>query len=186
MLRQDSSRTRFGATLAGWLVIGTSIALLGACANKNEQATTTGTDTAATSSAAATDVLPTQPSGKTKPPVEVTISDHGVDMPHTIEGGSVAFQVTNSGKELHSFAISGNGVARALDAPLQPLEVRTLVVDGLRPGTYQVMSTVGGTIGKEGETIDITVTPSSGEAPAGTDTTSTGEGGGPANAATSS
>lgn len=69
--------------------------------------------------------------------VEVTLSEHRIDMPKSLGSGKTAFVVRNSGKEKHNFMIEGEGIDKKFMTSLSPDESRVLHVD-LVPGNYKV------------------------------------------------
>ncbi|HEU5162438.1 MAG TPA: hypothetical protein VFV54_04770 [Thermoanaerobaculia bacterium] len=70
-------------------------------------------------------------------PIEVSITDSAIAVKGSPIPGATRFQVTNNGTKPHTLTIEGSGVKAALDAPLAPLEVRSLTAD-LQPGTYRL------------------------------------------------
>lgn len=70
-------------------------------------------------------------------PIVVSITGSAIEVKGSPVAGATQFQVTNNGTQQHTFAIEGMGLEAQLDAPLAPLEVRTLTVD-LKPGTYRL------------------------------------------------
>lgn len=69
--------------------------------------------------------------------VDVTLSEHKIDMPMQLDAGKTAFVVRNAGKQEHSFEIEGQGLDKKFFASVDPDSTKTLHVD-LKPGTYQV------------------------------------------------
>jgi uncharacterized cupredoxin-like copper-binding protein len=65
-----------------------------------------------------------------------------VNMPAQVQAGTVTFQVTNNGDEVHNFEIEGEGVEESFPTDLQPGETRSMTVE-LQPGTYHVYCPVG-------------------------------------------
>ena len=86
-----------------------------------------------------TEGMPMEMEGDT---VEVTLTEHAIQMPSSIPSGSTTFKVTNEGTEEHSFEIEGQGVEEALTANLQPGDSTTLTAD-LQAGTYTAYCPVG-------------------------------------------
>jgi hypothetical protein len=70
-------------------------------------------------------------------PIAVSITDTGIQVEGSPVPGATRFQVTNNGTEQHTLVIEGMGVKAQLDAPLGPLEIRSLTAD-LQPGTYRL------------------------------------------------
>lgn len=69
--------------------------------------------------------------------VQVELTQDAIQMPNTIKAGPTTFVVRNSGEQVHSFRIEGEGIDGTIGAPLAPGETREMVVD-LKPGTYRV------------------------------------------------
>ena len=74
--------------------------------------------------------------------VQVTLADDAISMTPTLPQGQVMFNVTNSGTEEHSLAITGQGIEAKLATPLRPGQSDKLQVD-LRNGSYVVHCPVG-------------------------------------------
>jgi uncharacterized cupredoxin-like copper-binding protein len=74
--------------------------------------------------------------------VEVTLKEHHIDMPKSIESGKTAFVVRNSGKEKHNFEIQGQGIEKKFMADLGPNDTKVLHVN-LNSGSYKVTCPVG-------------------------------------------
>jgi len=92
-------------------------------------------------------------------PITVSLIDGKIEMPASIPGGSVTFQVTNNGTLEHSLVIEGvdnPGFSASLDHTLQPGQSATLQVD-LAPGTYRVYCPVDSHADK-GMLLELTVT----------------------------
>src|SRR5512142_289324 len=79
--------------------------------------------------------------------VRVDLTEYEINMPDTLAAGPESLLITNAGKELHSLAIQGNGVALALRQPLTPGDSTTWNVD-LKPGTYNFYCPEDGHKGK--------------------------------------
>ena len=75
--------------------------------------------------------------------VEVKLTEFKIEMPTTVAAGSTTFTVTNTGSDVHSFEIEGNGLEKALATQLQAGQTTTLQVT-LKPGTYKVYCPVDG------------------------------------------
>jgi uncharacterized cupredoxin-like copper-binding protein len=75
--------------------------------------------------------------------VDVTLSEHKIDMPMQLASGKTAFVVRNAGKYEHSFEIAGEGLDKKFLLAVDPNETKTLDVD-LKPGTYKVRCPVKG------------------------------------------
>jgi uncharacterized cupredoxin-like copper-binding protein len=88
--------------------------------------------------------------------VEVRLSEHVIDMPHTLPPGPTTFLVHNEGKKTHSFKIEGPGVDALLSAPVPPRASGELQVT-LAPGEYKVYCPIGSHEAK-GMTMKLTVT----------------------------
>jgi uncharacterized cupredoxin-like copper-binding protein len=87
--------------------------------------------------------------------VEVTLTEHKINMPKSLEAGKTAFVVTNNGKGKHNFEIEGQGIEKKFMMSLGPNDTKTLHVD-LKPGTYKVYCPVG-EHAAEGMKLDLTV-----------------------------
>lgn len=74
--------------------------------------------------------------------VEVTLTEHKINMPKSLTSGKTAFVVTNSGKDKHNFEIEGQGIEKKFMMGLGPNDTKTLHVD-LKPGNYKVFCPVG-------------------------------------------
>lgn len=74
--------------------------------------------------------------------VEVTLSEWKIEMPDTLPPGMTTFAITNSGTEVHSIEIEGQGIEAAPENYLEPGTTRMLRVD-LKPGTYEVYCPIG-------------------------------------------
>lgn len=75
--------------------------------------------------------------------VQVELTDFAIAMPASIAGGSVTFEVLNSGVAPHNLVIEGNGVEATLDPDLLAGESGELSVT-LPPGSYEVYCSVIG------------------------------------------
>lgn len=71
------------------------------------------------------------------PRIEVSLDDFEIRMPDTIPHGPQLLHIVAVGKQNHSFAITGNGVAMQLVSPLTRGDSTTLAIN-LTPGTYTV------------------------------------------------
>lgn len=69
--------------------------------------------------------------------VEVTLTEHDIDMPKKLESGKTAFVVKNSGKEKHNFEIQGEGIDQKFIFAAGPGETKVLHVN-LKTGSYKV------------------------------------------------
>lgn len=90
---------------------------------------------------------PANKPAEASPTVEVQLTEYGINMPATLQHGRMSLHIINSGKENHSFAITGNGVAMQLSQQLTRGDTASLVVD-LNPGSYTVYCPVDGHRGK--------------------------------------
>jgi len=70
-------------------------------------------------------------------PVNVTLTEHHIDMPTSVEPGKTAFVVKNAGKQKHNFEVQGNGVDQKFLKTVAPQETKVLHVN-LKRGTYTV------------------------------------------------
>jgi hypothetical protein len=68
--------------------------------------------------------------------VEVTLAEHRIEMPKSVDPGKTAFVVHNAGKEKHNFEIQGQGIHKKFMTSLSPDESKVLHVD-LTPGNYK-------------------------------------------------
>ncbi|HUF18401.1 MAG TPA: hypothetical protein VMS12_10200 [Thermoanaerobaculia bacterium] len=111
------------------------------------------TDTAAMTTAQTT-ATPEVVSGAT---VAVAIKDNRIAVSPNLPPGPVLFTIANSGTQLHSFTIEGEGIARGLDRNLAAGESGTLDVV-LREGTYLAYCPIL-KHRDEGEAVEIEVAP---------------------------
>jgi uncharacterized cupredoxin-like copper-binding protein len=79
--------------------------------------------------------------------VQVDLTEYSINMPDTLAAGKQQLQITNHGKEQHSFVIEGTGLHQELPGKLTGGSVGTLDVD-LKPGTYDAYCPVDGHKGK--------------------------------------
>jgi hypothetical protein len=70
--------------------------------------------------------------------IDVTLTEHRIDMPRELSAGKTAFVVRNDGKERQNFKIEGPGLDREFMIPVGPQESKTLDVE-LKPGEYKVI-----------------------------------------------
>ncbi len=75
--------------------------------------------------------------------VEVKLTEYKIEMPTALSAGLTTFKVTNTGSDVHSFEVEGNGIEKELEPKLEAGETRTLQVE-LKPGTYKVYCPVDG------------------------------------------
>ncbi len=75
--------------------------------------------------------------------VDVALTEFKIQMPTSVTAGLTTFKVTNTGSDVHSFEIEGNGIEKALAAKLEAGQTKMLQVD-LKPGTYRVYCPVDG------------------------------------------
>jgi plastocyanin len=75
--------------------------------------------------------------------VEVSLVDFTIEMPDTVEAGTITFMVTNMGQAPHNLVIEGQGISRSLESNLAGGQSGSMVVE-LAPGTYTVYCPVGG------------------------------------------
>jgi len=93
-------------------------------------------------------VLPPQTRPSTaSPAVEVQLTDYAINIPSWLPRGMQTLRIINGGKENHSFAISGNGVAQQLSQELTRGDTAQMAVN-LVPGTYTVYCPVDAHRGK--------------------------------------
>jgi uncharacterized cupredoxin-like copper-binding protein len=69
--------------------------------------------------------------------VDVTLTEHNIDMPRQIAPGKTAFVVRNNGKERQNFKIEGQGLEKEFIIAVAPNDTKTLSVE-LKPGDYKV------------------------------------------------
>lgn len=91
-----------------------------------------------------------------KGPVEVKLREFKIEMPTTLPAGVTIFKVTNTGSDVHSFEVEGNGIEKELETRLEAGKGGLLQVT-LRPGTYKVYCPVDGHK-TNGMSLDLTVT----------------------------
>ena len=87
--------------------------------------------------------------------VDVTLTEHKINMPKSISAGKTAFVVTNNGKDKHNFEIEGQGLDKKFMLNIAPNDTKTLHVE-LKPGTYKVLCPVGDHA-TEGMKLDLIV-----------------------------
>ena len=75
--------------------------------------------------------------------VEVKLREFKIEMQTTLPAGATTFKVTNTGSDIHSFEVEGNGIEKELETKLEAGETRLLQVT-LKPGTYKVYCPVDG------------------------------------------
>lgn len=95
--------------------------------------------------------------GSAPAPQDVHLIEYAIHMPDTLPAGEVRFKVANGGKEVHSFAIEGPGVATKLANDLTRGNSSEVNVK-LQPGTYTVYCPIEGHRGKGMEKV-VTVRP---------------------------
>ena len=64
------------------------------------------------------DIESMQAGGATTADQGVHLIEYAIHMPQTLQAGKQSFQIENAGKEMHSFAIEGNGVQTRLPSNL--------------------------------------------------------------------
>jgi uncharacterized cupredoxin-like copper-binding protein len=87
------------------------------------------------------------PGPAASPTVEVQLTEYAINMPATLPRGMQTLRIINSGKENHSFAITGNGIAQQLSQPLTRGDTSQMAVN-LAPGSYTVYCPEDGHRGK--------------------------------------
>ena len=85
--------------------------------------------------------------------VNVTVTDHDIQMPRSLSAGKTAFMVKNTGKEKHNFEIEGEHLDKSFWLAIAPGSTKTMQVD-LKPGAYEADRKTGD--GKEPK-IKLTV-----------------------------
>ncbi|HEY3897559.1 MAG TPA: hypothetical protein VGM54_03045 [Chthoniobacter sp.] len=70
--------------------------------------------------------------------VDVTLTEHRIEMPRELSAGKTAFVVRNNGKERQNFKIEGPGLDREFILPVAPDESKTLDIN-LKPGEYKIL-----------------------------------------------
>lgn len=76
-------------------------------------------------------------------PVQVIITDTGIQIPSSIGADTAALTVENQGEQEHHFSIEGENFSESLEEPLQPGEVMTMDVS-LQPGEYRAVCEAAG------------------------------------------
>ena len=92
-------------------------------------------------------VTTSQAAGAATIPIEVQLTEYGIQMPDTISAGVHTFHIANAGKMNHNFAIEGNGVSEKLHEDLSRGNTTNLSIK-LAPGTYTIFCPVDGHRGK--------------------------------------
>jgi len=95
------------------------------------------TVTSAQATSPQSDIPERQIGGAAAPMQAVQLMEYAIRMPQTLTAGKQSFHVVNSGKELHSFEIEGNGVHARLPSELSAGGESHYSID-LSPGTYTV------------------------------------------------
>jgi uncharacterized cupredoxin-like copper-binding protein len=67
--------------------------------------------------------------------VDVTLTEHHIDMPTSLKPGKTAFVVKNAGKHRHNFEVQGNGTEEMFLKDIAPQETKVLHVN-LKRGSY--------------------------------------------------
>lgn len=75
--------------------------------------------------------------------VDVTLTEHHIDMPGSLKPGKTAFVVKNAGKRDHNFEVQGNGIDEKFMMDVSPNQTKVLHVK-LERGTYNVSCPVDG------------------------------------------
>jgi uncharacterized cupredoxin-like copper-binding protein len=96
-----------------------------------------------------------RPAGAAEGAQRVELIEYAVRIPQDLPAGKHSFKVVNSGKELHSFEIEGNGIEVRLPNDLPRGEEASVEVT-LQPGTYEVYCPIPGHKEK-GMTTQVTV-----------------------------
>jgi uncharacterized cupredoxin-like copper-binding protein len=91
-----------------------------------------------------------------KGPVEVKLTELKIEMPTALSAGATTFKVTNTGSDVHSFEVEGNGIEKELGTKLEAGQTKLLQVN-LKPGMYKVYCPVDGHK-MIGMSLDLTVT----------------------------
>ena len=92
-------------------------------------------------------VTTSQAAGAATIPIEVQLTEYGIQMPDTISAGVHTFHIANAGKMNHNFAIEGKGVSEKLHEDLTRGNTTNLSIK-LAPGTYTFFCPVDGHRGK--------------------------------------
>jgi plastocyanin len=74
--------------------------------------------------------------------VNVTLTEHAIEIPDSAPAGEVSFQIRNDGDIDHRFAIEGNGFEDATREGIAPGATETWTIE-LEPGTYTVWCPIG-------------------------------------------
>ena len=75
--------------------------------------------------------------------VDVTLTDHHIDMPSHLESGKTAFVVKDDGKKKHNFEIQGQGADKKFLNSLSPGQTKVLHIV-LEDGHYMIFCPVDG------------------------------------------
>lgn len=75
--------------------------------------------------------------------VEVTLTEHRIDMPTSLKSGKTAFVVKNAGKHKHNFEVRGNGTDEKFLTNISPDQTKVLHVT-LEKGSYTAYCPVDG------------------------------------------
>jgi len=89
--------------------------------------------------------------------VDVRLTEYKIEMPTTLAAGRTTFNITNEGKEKHTFEIKGQGIDKRLGSDLKSGERGTLQAD-LKPGNYTVNCPVANH-DEKGMKMQVTVAP---------------------------
>jgi len=87
--------------------------------------------------------------------VDVTLTEHHIDMPTSLETGKTAFVVKNAGKHKHNFEVQGNGTDEKFLTNISPDQTKVLHVT-LKKGSYTASCPVNGHQ-KKGMDVKLTV-----------------------------
>lgn len=74
--------------------------------------------------------------------VEVTLDEFSIDMPESIDAGTISFEIENVGEMEHSFAIEGVDFEEQLEESLAPNGSTTYTIE-LAAGTYSIWCPIG-------------------------------------------
>ena len=78
---------------------------------------------------------------------QVQLMEYEIQMPDTLPAGRTTFQIVNSGKLNHNFAVEGNGIASKLTSDVMRGDTAQITID-LKPGTYTVYCPIDGHRGR--------------------------------------
>jgi plastocyanin len=81
--------------------------------------------------------------GVASPTVEVQLTEYGIQMPDTLQAGTVRLHIANAGKETHNFVIEGPGVQTKLSSDLMRGNTAEITAT-FQKGTYTIYCPIDG------------------------------------------